>query len=126
MMVVRAIRGATTAQENTKESILATTKELLEAIVRANDLHLDDIISAFFTTTQDLNAEFPPVAARKLGWVNVGLMCSHEMLVPDAQGKCIRVMVHFNTDKSADEISNVYLREAVNLRKRGFEDVPEC
>ena len=125
MTVVRAIRGATTAYGNTKESILEATKELLEAIVEANDLQQESIISAFFTTTQDLNAEFPPVAARKLGWVNVGLMCSHEMLVPDAQVKCIRVMVHVNTDKSADEIVNVYLREAVNLRKRGSEDVAE-
>jgi chorismate mutase len=125
MTVVRAIRGATTARENTKESILESTRELLEEIVKVNDLQQEGIISAFFTTTQDLNAEFPPVAARKLGWVNVALMCSHEMLVPDAQVKCIRVMVHFNTDKSADEIVNVYLREAVNLRKRGFEEVAE-
>ena len=125
MTVVRAIRGATTARENTKESILESTRELLEEIVKVNDLQQEGIISAFFTTTQDLNAEFPPVAARKLGWVNVALMCSHEMLVPDAQVNCIRVMVHFNTDKSADEIVNVYLREAVNLRKRGFEEVAE-
>ena len=125
MTVVRAIRGATTARENTKESILESTRELLEEIVKVNDLQQEGIISAFFTTTQDLNAEFPPVAARKLGWVNVALMCSHEMLVPAAQVKCIRVMVHFNTDKSADEIVNVYLREAVNLRKRGFEEVAE-
>ena len=125
MTVVRAIRGATTARENTKESILESTRELHEEIVKVNDLQQEGIISAFFTTTQDLNAEFPPVAARKLGWVNVALMCSHEMLVPDAQVKCIRVMVHFNTDKSADEIVNVYLREAVNLRKRGFEEVAE-
>ena len=125
MTVVRAIRGATTARENTKESILESTRELLEEIVKVNDLQQEGIISAFFTTTQDLNAEFPPVAARKLGWVNVALMCSHEMLVPDAQVKCIRVMVHFNTDKSADEVVNVYLREAVNLRKRGFEEMAE-
>ena len=118
----RAIRGATTAPANNSEDILAATTEMLEELTKQNSLELDDIISAFFTTTHDLNAEFPPVAARKLGWVEVALMCAHEMKVPGALQKCIRVMVHVNTDKSPADIVNVYLREAVNLRKRGFED----
>ena len=122
MSKVRAIRGATTSPSNSSEEILAATAEMLDLIIKENSLEVDDIISAFFTTTQDLNAEFPPVAARKIGWVNVALMCSHEMKVPGALPKCIRVMVHVNTDKNPADIVNIYLRDAVNLRKRGFED----
>jgi len=122
MSKVRAIRGATTSPSNSSEEILAATAEMLDLIIKENSLEIDDIISAFFTTTQDLNAEFPPVAARKIGWVNVALMCSHEMKVPGALPKCIRVMVHVNTDKNPTDIVNIYLRDAVNLRKRGFED----
>tara|TARA_B100001013_G_scaffold268462_1_gene169956 strand:+ start:803 stop:1174 length:372 start_codon:yes stop_codon:yes gene_type:complete len=122
MSKVQAIRGATTSPSNSSEEILAATAEMLDLIIKENSLEVDDIISAFFTTTQDLNAEFPPVAARKIGWVNVALMCSHEMKVPGALPKCIRVMVHVNTDKNPADIVNIYLRDAVNLRKRGFED----
>jgi|TARA_B110000263_G_C15211340_1_gene465385 chorismate mutase len=122
MSKVQAIRGATTSPSNSSEEILAATAEMLDLIIKENSLQVDDIISAFFTTTQDLNAEFPPVAARKIGWVNVALMCSHEMKVPGALPKCIRVMVHVNTDKNPTDIVNIYLRDAVNLRKRGFED----
>jgi len=121
MSKVQAIRGATTSPSNSSEEILAATAEMLDLIIKENSLEVDDIISAFFTTTQDLNAEFPPVAARKIGWVNVALMCSHEMKVPGALPKCIRVMVHVNTDKNPTDIVNIYLRDAVNLRKRGFE-----
>ena len=122
MTKVRAIRGATTSDNNTKEDIVEATRQMLVSLVEANDLRKEDVISAFFTTTKDLNTQFPAVAARKIGWTEVALMCSHEMFVPDAQGKCIRVMVHVNTDKSPQEINNVYLKDAVNLRKRGFED----
>ena len=122
MYKVRAIRGATTSYENTKDGIVEATLEMLEALVDANDFQLDDVISAFFTTTKDLNAEFPAVAARKFGWVDVALMNAHEMFVSDAQERCIRVMVHVHSEKSPKEINNVYLREATNLRNRGFED----
>ena len=122
MTKVRAIRGATTSDNNTKDDIVEATREMLISLVEANDLKKEDVISAFFTTTKDLNTQFPAVAARKIGWTEVALMCSHEMFVPDAQEKCIRVMVHVNTDKSPQEINNVYLKDAVNLRKRGFED----
>ena len=122
MSEVRAIRGATTSPSNSSKEILAATTEMLDLIKKENSLKVDDIISAFFTTTQDLNAEFPPVAARKMGWVNVALMCSHEMNVPGALQKCIRVMVHVNTDKNSTDIVNIYLRDAVNLRKGEFEN----
>ena len=122
MSKVRAIRGATTADENTKDAIVDATREMLESLVEENDFELDDVISAFFTTTKELNAQFPAVAARKIGWVDVALMCSHEMFIADAQERCIRVMVHVNSDKTSKEINNVYLKEAIHLRKRGFED----
>ena len=122
MTKVRAIRGATTADENTKESIVEATIHLLKKIVEENNLDKNEVISAFFTTTKDLNAQFPAVAARTIGWTEVALMCSHEMDIPDAQNMCIRVMVHINTDMLPNQIQNVYLKEAVNLRKRGFED----
>ena len=79
MMKVRGIRGATTAECNTKEAIVQATKELLEELIEANDIEADDVASAIFSTTPDLNAEFPAVAARQLGWIYVALMCGHEM-----------------------------------------------
>ena len=121
MSTVRGIRGATTADANTKQSILNATTEMLTELVEANGLDVDDIAAAHFTTTQDLNAEFPAVAARLMGWETVALMCGHEMAVPDAQPMCIRVMLLVNTDKSPGELINVYLRGAMTLRDRGME-----
>ena len=121
MSTVRGIRGATTADANTKQSILHATTEMLTELVEANGLDVDDIAAAHFTTTQDLNAEFPAVAARLMGWEHVALMCGHEMAVPDAQPMCIRVMVVVNTEMSPGEIRNVYLRGAASLRNRGME-----
>ena len=118
---VIAIRGATTAESNTKDSIVQATSEMLEELVSSNELNVEDIISAFFTTTRDLNTQFPAVAARKIGWEYVALMCSHEMFIDDAQPMCIRVMVHVNSEKDVKSINNVYLNDAINLRKRGFE-----
>ncbi len=118
----RGIRGATTADENTKEAILEATKELLAAIVEANGIDTQDIAATFFTTTQDLNAEFPAVGARQMGWVDVPLMCGHEMNVPDGQPMCIRVLALVNTEKSQREMSHVYLKGAIGLRNRGASD----
>ena len=121
MSKVRGIRGATTADHNTEESILTATKELLGRLIDANDIDPDDVAAAFFTTTTDLNAEFPAVAARQIGWSHVALMCGHEMAVPDGQSQCIRVLVLVNTDKAARKLSNIYLGGAANLRDRGME-----
>lgn len=115
-MMVRGIRGAITVEENSARAILAATRELLCALVDRNALTLDQIAAAFFTTTPDLNAEFPAVGARQLGWQHVPLICSHEMNVPGALPACIRVLLLVNTDKAPHEIEHVYLREAVNLR----------
>jgi len=121
-IMTRGIRGATTSTANTREAILEATTEMLERLVEANDLDKERIAAALFTTTRDLNADFPAVAARLLGWTEVALMCSHEMNVPGALPSCIRVMVLVNTDKQPGEIVNVYLRDAVNLRNRGTDD----
>ena len=126
MAKVRGIRGATTAPENSKEAIVEATRELLERLVEANGIVVDDVAAVMFTTTRDLNAEFPAVAARRMGWNYVALMCSHEMTVPDAQTRCIRALVLVNTEKAAEELSNIYLRGAANLRARGMEQIEEA
>lgn len=115
-MQVRGIRGATTVERNTREAILDATTELLNEMVKANNIHPDDVASAFFTTTPDLNAEFPAVAARNNGWTHVALMCGHEMAVPGSLPMCLRILLHVNTDRSAQEIVHVYLRGAKVLR----------
>ena len=122
MSRVRGIRGATTAEINTKAAILEATKELLREIIEANDIEADDVAAAYFTTTHDLNAEFPAVAARQLGWEQVALMCGHEMMVPDALPQCIRVLILVNTDKPPQGLANIYLKGAANLKKRGMEE----
>lgn len=116
MMRCRGIRGATTVERNTAEDILEATRELLAAIVDANQLDVDDVASAIFTTSPDLDATFPAVAARAFGWDSIALMCMHEMGVPGALDRVIRVLVHYNTEKSVNEIRHVYLRRAVELR----------
>ena len=115
-MWCRGIRGATTVEENTKEAILDATRELLQIMVEANDIAVDDVGSATFTTTSDINAEYPAVAARQLGWHDAALLCGHEMNVPDSLTKCIRILLMYNTEKSAQEIKHIYIKNAVNLR----------
>ena len=122
-MMCRGFRGATTASDNTSPAIVEATEELLRAMVEANDLDPEYIAAAWFTTTPDLTAEFPAtVARRRLGWTGVALMNSHEIDVPDGQSMCIRVMLLVNTEKRQDEIQNIYLRGAANLRQRTVED----
>ncbi len=115
-MAVRAIRGAVTADSNTKDEILNKTRNLIEEIITKNGIENEDIISIFFTTTSDLNAVFPAVAARQIGLVDVALMCSNEIDVPGSLRMCIRLMMHVNTDKLNSEIQNVYLGDAQKLR----------
>lgn len=115
-MLVRAIRGATTVDNNIEFEILENTEELLKAISLRNDINQDDIISIIFSLTKDLNAAFPAVAARRMGWTNVALMCTNEVEVPGSLEKCIRVLVHINTEKSNEDIKHVYLKGAKVLR----------
>jgi chorismate mutase len=114
--MVRAIRGAITVEENNKDLILANTKLLLQKIVEENQICEDDIISIIFSVTRDLNAAFPAAAAREMGWTSIALMCTNEIEVPDSLEKCIRVLIHINTDKSNNDIKHVYLKEARSLR----------
>ena len=113
---LRGIRGATTVESNTKDAILEATHELLAALVDANDLQADDIASAFFSATQDLNAEFPALAARHMGWSNIALTCMQEMYVPGSLPMCVRILIHANTAKTQNEVRFVYLRGARVLR----------
>jgi chorismate mutase len=115
-MLVRGVRGATTVEANTVEAILEATRELLSAMVKANDIEPEYVASAYFTTTPDLNAEFPAVAARGMGWEHVALLCGHEMSVPKGLKMCLRILLHVNTDKPARDIRHVYLRGATALR----------
>jgi chorismate mutase len=114
--MIRGVRGATTAEANTREAILAATNELLCLMIEANNIQADDVASAIFTTTIDLNADYPALAARALGWHDVALMCMHEMNVPHGLKHCIRILLHWNTEVAAREVKHVYLNGAVNLR----------
>lgn len=115
-MNVRGIRGAITVKKNASEEILEATRELLTAIIKENNFEPEDVASAIFTVTKDLNAEFPATAARDLGWKYVPLLCATEIEVPGRLEKCIRVMVHINTEKSQSELKHIYLRDATQLR----------
>ena len=115
-MPVRGVRGATTVTRNQKEEILDVTKELLSTMLEVNEITTEEIASAWITTTPDLYAEFPAVAARQMGWTEVPLMQSHEMSVPGMLPLCIRVLLHWNTEKTQSDIRHVYLREAARLR----------
>ena len=115
-MPCHGVRGATTADANTSDEILKATRQLLALMIRQNDIHPEDVASAIFSTTTDLDAEFPALAARQLNWLNVALMCVHELDVPGSLRRSIRILLHWNTDKSADEIVHVYIKDAANLR----------
>ncbi len=115
-MWCRGIRGATTVPENTKEAILAASKELLQNMIEANQVGISDIACILFTTTPDLNAAFPAAAARELGWMQVPLLCGHEMNVTGSLSRCLRILVLFNTNKGIEEIVSVYLRGTEILR----------
>lgn len=115
-MNVRGIRGAITAKANTRTAIIAATDALLRAIIAANGTSADDIAAVFFTTTPDLNAEFPAAAARALGWHKVPLLCAHEMGVPGRLASCIRVLILVNTDIEQAAIKHIYLEGAMRLR----------
>ena len=122
---VRGLRGATTVDENTREAILAATRELLAAMIARNGIQPEDVASAWFTTSLDLNAEFPAVVARReMGWEHVALMCGHEMDVPGSLAQCLRILVHINTPKRQDELEHVYLHGAVALRPEMARPVP--
>ncbi|TGE34311.1 chorismate mutase [Desulfosporosinus sp. Sb-LF] len=115
--MVRGIRGATTVDRNDAKEIREATQELLRSIMSENLLCTDDLVSAIFTVTPDLNADFPASSAREIGWQLVPLLCSTEIPVPGALPHCIRVLLHVNTARNQTEIRHMFLRDAVILRK---------
>lgn len=119
-MPVRGIRGATTATANTAEAITEATEELLRELVRLNDLDVAEIAFAYFTTTTDLNAEFPALAARRLGWIEVPLLCGHDMNVqlPNPRGvaMCVRILLLYNTPRPQSSMRFAYLRGAEAIK----------
>jgi chorismate mutase len=110
------VRGAITVEANTAEAILAGAHELLAAIMEANPIEMEDIGSVIFSTTVDLNAEYPAIAARQMGWQDVAILCTHEMNVPHGLGRCVRVLIMWNTHLSQQDIRHIYLRDAQQLR----------
>jgi chorismate mutase len=110
------IRGATTVESNTREAIVEATSELLGAMIEKNEVAAEDVASIIFTTTRDINAEFPAVAARGLGWTNTALLCAHEMDIPGALPMALRILLHVNTERRSSDIYHVYLRGARVLR----------
>ena len=113
---VRALRGATTVERDDPASIDAATRELLTELMSANRLAPDAIISVIFTLTDDLRSEFPARTARDLGWTDVPLLCTMEIPVPGSLARCIRVLLHIETDAPRSSMRHVYLREARSLR----------
>ncbi|WDL97203.1 chorismate mutase [Alicyclobacillus sp. ALC3] len=116
-MKVRGIRGAISVEENTPDAIFAATRELMDEVVARNQLKVDDVASVLLTMTPDLNAAFPAKAVRSVaGWEWVPLMCSSELHIDGALPRCVRVLLHVNTDLGQDALSHVYLKGATVLR----------
>ena len=116
-MALRGIRGATTTEFITRDQVLSRTRELLEAVLVSNpELRSDDIASVLFTTTSDLVTAYPALAARQMGWDLVPMMCAQEIPVSESLPRCIRVLIHWNTEKTQKEIRHIYLHEAETLR----------
>lgn len=114
---MRGVRGATTVESNGAGQIVARTEELLARLVEENGIRPADVASAVFTVTEDLDAEFPAVAVRALaGWEDVPLLCAREIPVPDSLGRCVRILLHWNTDRSPADVRHVFLRGARELR----------
>ncbi len=120
----RGVRGATTIDANTPEEVLKGTRELLALMIRLNGIESKDVASAIFTTTSDVDAAFPAVAARQLNWSEVALMCGHELDVPGSLRMCIRILIHWNTTKASSEIRHVYIKGAARLRPERAELPP--
>ncbi len=120
-MRLRALRGAITCNENTKQEIEEKTQRLVKELLARNELEHDDLVSVVFTATDDLTAEFPAAAARSVGLGDIPLLCARELAIDDGKPMCIRVLVHCYTERPRDELHHVYLEGARTLR----DDLPE-
>ena len=114
--MIACIRGANTVLNNNREEMLKCTKDMLEAIIKDNNLSIEDIVSVTFTATKDLDAVYPAVAAREIGITQASLMCVQEMYVEGSLPKCIRVSVMTECDLCQKDVKHVYMGEAVRLR----------
>jgi chorismate mutase len=121
---VRGVRGATTVAANERAAILGATRELLDHLVRSNGIEPGDVASATFTVTPDLDAEFPAFAAREIGWTQVPLICGTEIPVGGALGLCVRVLIHWNTDRAQRDVRHIFLHGARALRPNWAVDLP--
>ena len=122
-MLCRGVRGATTVDSNSRDDILTATRQLLALMIHFNEIESEDVTSAIFTTTRDIDAEFPALAARQLGWLDVPLICTHEISVPGSLDHCVRILVHWITDKNQQQITHVYTKDAHKLRP-DLSDLP--
>lgn len=120
--IMFSVRGATTAEYDTKEEIDACVKELILNIIKKNDILIDDIISIIFTCTIDLKSAYPAEAVREMGIKHAGLLCLQEMNVENSLKGCIRVLILVNKDKPQNQVRHIYLRKAVNLRRDLLKD----
>jgi chorismate mutase len=115
-MSVRAVRGATQLEEDTREQMLGRVTELVQQVMDANGLEVDDFISVIFTATGDLHAEFPAYAARRLGFGEIPLLCARELEIRDSMPRVVRLLAHVETDLPRSEITHLYLHGAAALR----------
>ncbi|MCY4060924.1 MAG: chorismate mutase [Chloroflexi bacterium] len=114
--MIRGVRGATTVEQNSRRAIMDATQELLGEMIAANGIAEEDVASVLFTATPGLDAAYPAGAARELGWTRTALMGFQEAHVIDGLQHCVRVLIHWNTDKPMDQIQHVFLRDAIVLR----------
>ena len=116
-MAVRAVRGATQLEEDSREHMLERVAEMVLDVMAANELEVDDFISVIFTATSDLVSEFPAYAARRLGFGDVPLICARELEIAGSMPRVVRMMAHVETDLARGEVTHVYLHGAANLRR---------
>lgn len=116
-MAVRAVRGATQLDVDTREHMLERVAELVKDVLSANELEVDDFISIIFTATSDLTSEFPAYAARQLGFDDVPLVCARELEIEGSMPRVVRLMAHVETDLVRSDVTHVYLHGAANLRR---------
>lgn len=116
MLMCRGVRGATTVSEDSEVAIIEAVKELLQAMIEANGIEEEHVASVFFSSTPDLSSAYPAKAAREVGWTRVALLGVQEIDNPAGMKRAIRILVHWNTTKSLDDLEHIYLREAGNLR----------
>lgn len=127
-MSVRAVRGATQLETDERDHLLARVEEMVRGVMEANELTLDDFISIIFTSTADLNSEFPAYAARQLGFHDVPLLCARELEIDGSMPRVVRMMAHVETHLTRSEVTHVYLHGAAALRRdlANVQEIPDA